>query len=114
MKSAKVWGTTTEIFCGQSVELHRILVDKGGFCSKHHHNYKHNLFHVESGCLKIETWRENGIVENTILGPGETTTIPPKLQHRFIALEDTEAVEFYWLELDKNDIVRETQGGILN
>ena len=39
--------------------------------------------------------------------------IPPGLEHRFEVLEDTKALEVYWVnELNTNDIVRVDSGGM--
>ncbi|SVE31729.1 uncharacterized protein METZ01_LOCUS484583, partial [marine metagenome] len=47
----KVWGNTREIFLNHNFEIHRIEVDKGGFCSKHKHKNKINAFFIEKGKL---------------------------------------------------------------
>jgi hypothetical protein len=39
-------------------------------------------------------------------------TVPPGDFHRFEALEDTQALEIYWVDLKENDIVREDHGGL--
>ena len=51
----KVWGKTQEIFKNSNFELHRIEVNKGGFCSKHKHIHKINAFYIEKG-KRIEHW----------------------------------------------------------
>ena len=35
----KVWGSTGPLFFKNNVEIHRIEVVKGGFCSKHKHEH---------------------------------------------------------------------------
>ncbi len=113
MKAGKVWGTTQPIFHANNVEVHRIAIVPGGFCSKHKHLNKWNLFFVESGELVIETWREkSGLCDTTHVGPGETYAVQPGEFHRFRALTDVVAYEIYWVELDPNDITRETTGGV--
>ena len=52
-KHGKVWGNTKNIFCKNNVEVHRIEAQKGGYSSKHKHNYKYNAFFVERGRLII-------------------------------------------------------------
>lgn len=112
MKHTKIWGTTTEIFSGPGFELHRIEVIKGGYCSKHSHKSKYNLFYVESGKLRIRIYK-NELEDVTELSPGEQTTVAPIESHRFEAVEDTIAYEFYWVILDPNDITRLDQGGVV-
>lgn len=110
----KVWGKTTPLFCKNNVEIHRIEGRKGGYCSKHYHASKYNRFLVESGKLKITITKDygSGVLDDvTIIGPGEQTTVPPGQWHQFEVLEDCVAFEIYWVELDPNDIERETIGG---
>ena len=110
-QTPKIWGSTCKLFDRNNVEVHRIQVKDGGFCSKHWHKYKFNLFYVESGRLWIRQWLANGDSSDIALVPGESLTVRPGVLHRFEALEDTVAYEIYWAELD-DDIYRESQGGI--
>ena len=113
MKSGKIWGTTQPIFHANNVEVHRIAIVPGGFCSKHKHLNKWNLFYIESGELVVENWRvKSGLCDETTVSAGETFAVPPGEFHRFRALTDVVAYEIYWTELDPNDITRETVGGI--
>jgi len=111
MIQAKAWGNTSDIWAGNNVEIHRIDIAKGGYCSKHKHDYKYNKFYVESGILRIDVWDGAGVV-SSIIGQGESTSVEPKMYHKFIALEPTVAYEIYWVELFKDDIQRESLGGI--
>jgi mannose-6-phosphate isomerase-like protein (cupin superfamily) len=111
MKQAKIWGVTNHIWSGNNVEVHRIDIVQGGFCSKHKHLCKYNLFEVERGELMVEIWRQD-IIEKTVLRPGDTTIVEPGLYHRFMAATNTVALEIYWVTLNEIDIVRENQGGI--
>ena len=113
MKFNKVWGNTTPLFNNDSVEVHRIEALKNGYCSKHHHEFKYNMFYVESGALSIEIWKnDSDIMDRTILNKGESTTVNPTENHRFIALEDTVAYEIYWVKIISDDIQRDDFGGI--
>ena len=40
-KQGKVWGQTQPLFNKNNVEIHRIETNKGGYCSKHKHEFKH-------------------------------------------------------------------------
>lgn len=111
MIHSKIWGTTEETFSNDNFEVHRICVNKGGYCSEHFHKHKHNLFYIESGKLEIDVFYEDHIVK-TILKPGQKTTVEPKCKHKFIALENTVAYEIYWVNLLKEDIVRIVDGGM--
>lgn len=108
----KVWGNTSPLFCKNNVEIHRIEAKKGGFCSKHKHEYKYNAFYIESGKLKITSWKNDyDLIDKTVISTGQITTCPPQEYHMFEALEDTVAYEIYWVELNEKDIVRENCGG---
>ena len=110
----KIWGKTSPIFCKNNVEIHRLEGKKGGFCSRHRHWAKFNRFFVERGKIKVTITKDygSGILDDvTIIGPGEQTTVSPGDLHSFEILEDCVAYEIYWVELDPDDIERETVGG---
>lgn len=111
----KVWGTSYPLFNKNNVEVCGISIRKGGYCSKHLHQTKYNKFIVNKGRLKITIWKDYGkeILEDiTILREGMEHTVPPGEYHMFEALEDTEALEIYWVELETHDIKRLNHGGI--
>ena len=111
IKQGKFWGSTSKIWSGNNSEVHRINILEGGYCSKHKHIHKYNLFYIEKGSLKIDVWKDDNIIDTTILQPEETSIVEPGLFHRFTALQDTVALEIYWVEL-KEDIIRVDHGGI--
>lgn len=111
----KVWGNTSTIFQQNNVEIARIFVKKGGYCSKHIHKHKYNLFYVESGAMEIIIYRHDAgkIIEDiTLLEAGGTTYVEPEVYHKFVAKEDTVALEVYWTELSPTDIERDVVGGM--
>ena len=108
----KVWGTTEPILQSPSIEVHRIKVELGAYCSQHKHQSKINMFYVISGELEIQRWKDYGLCDSTHLYAGGMSRIPPGEMHMFIAHQKTEALEIYWTELCHNDIQRETTGGI--
>jgi quercetin dioxygenase-like cupin family protein len=110
MINGKVWGSTQLIFKNQNFEVHRIEIKKGGFCSKHKHEYKHNLFFVESGELNVTVWK-NDLEDVTEMFGGDTTDAKPGEFHQFKAVTDVIAYEIYYSEPISGDIVRETVGG---
>jgi len=110
----KVWGNTAKLFSLNNVEIHRIEVEKGGYCSKHSHKSKYNLFYVEDGELEIYIYRTDAgeaIRDETVLGAGGSTYVEPGVPHMFKANQRTIAFEIYWVELDERDIRRENVGG---
>ena len=108
-----MWGSTEEVFANSNFEVHRIDVNKGGYCSKHKHLHKYNAFYIESGKLKIRIYETDyDLIDETIACTGDLTIAKPGTYHMFEALEDTICYEIYWAELDHSDIERETIGGI--
>ena len=108
----KVWGFTQEIFAKANFEIHRIEINKGGFCSTHKHNNKFNAFFMEEGDLKIIIHQQDyDLVDETVISQGGMTTVKPGLYHSFEALTDCVCYEIYWTELNHNDIERKSVGG---
>jgi mannose-6-phosphate isomerase-like protein (cupin superfamily) len=64
-----------------------------------------------SGKLKVTLFSGAG-KDITVLGPGDSSAVPPGLYHKFEALEDCECLEFYRTYLQEPDIDRRTLGGI--
>lgn len=93
------------------MELHRIEVAAGGYCSVHHHAHKWNGFYVERGELLVKVWQPSGTLDETRLGPSDTLRVPPGVKHQFVALTDCLAFEAYSLDPLTEDIVRESVGG---
>ena len=111
MKAGKIWGKTEALFSRNNVEIHRIEIEKGGYCSKHKHEHKWNMFYVESGELEVIVWKDGGAHDSTVLISGDNNAVPPGEFHQFRAITDVIAYEVYWTELGADDIVRETIGG---
>lgn len=111
----KVWGASYPLFSKNNVEMAAISIKKGGYCSKHLHQAKYNKFIVNKGKLKVTIWKDYGkeiLADVTVLLSGMEHTVAPGEYHMFEALEDTEALEIYWVELDSNDIRRVDHGGV--
>ena len=113
MKAGKVWGQTELIEANGVLELHRICIREKGRCSEHCHQSKWNGFYVESGKLLIRVWKEKyALIDETILGAGDYTKVPPGEFHQFEALTDVVAYELYWAELNHDDIKRRSVGSV--
>lgn len=111
----KVWGQTSPVFNKNNVEIHFMKIKKGGFCSKHLHRFKFNRFIVLEGKLKVTIWKDygNAILDDvSILEGSHECTVPPGYYHKFEALEETRAIEIYWVELSEDDIERSDHGGV--
>jgi quercetin dioxygenase-like cupin family protein len=112
-KQGKIWGFTSEIFGKNNVEVYRIVGNSNCYCSKHKHNHKYNMFFIESGKIKVERWKNDyDLIDETILQEGQTCVVPPGEYHRFSIIDSCVVYEFYWVEIDSKDIVRENVGGI--
>lgn len=107
----KTWGMTQQIFHLNNVEMHYIDIVRGGYSSMHKHNGKYNRFIVISGTLKVIQVLD-GKEDDTILTPGMMTDIAPGVYHKFVAMEDTHAIEIYWTVIQPDDIVRLDRGGV--
>jgi len=108
----KVWGKTEEIYKNSTLEFHRIDFNAGYQCSEHKHQTKSNGFYVVSGEMLVRVWqKEQGLIDETLLGPGDFTAVKPGLYHQFIGIEDGLAFELYWSEMEHNDIQRQVSGG---
>jgi mannose-6-phosphate isomerase-like protein (cupin superfamily) len=115
MIEGKVWGTTEPLIVNSSLEVHRITVIKGGYCSLHKHQSKYNAFYVMKGKLIVEIHKKDyELVDKTVLIPNEFTVVSPGEYHKFISSSATTALEIYWSELNHNDIIRKDVGGLLN
>jgi mannose-6-phosphate isomerase-like protein (cupin superfamily) len=110
----KIWGTSEVVFNSNGIEIHRIKVKPGGFCSLHKHEHKSNLFFVEHGVLKISVCKNDyDLIDDTYLNPGDKTTVSPGEFHKFESIEgEVIAYEIYFTTLDPEDIVRKDVGGI--
>lgn len=112
MRSGKVWGMTEQIEANSSFELHRLEINAGFECSKHKHVHKFNGFYVERGTLEIHVWKNSyDLVDVTVLHAGDYTKVNPGEFHKFVCTEDAICFEFYWVEFNHDDIVRENVGG---
>jgi quercetin dioxygenase-like cupin family protein len=112
IRAGKIWGATELIHANGVLEFHRISFKAGFKCSEHTHQYKWNGFFCEAGKLLVRVWQndQGGLIDETILLPGDFTQVRPGFLHQFEGIEDGVAFELYWAEFDHNDIVRKTQG----
>ncbi len=107
----KAWGKTHALFNKNNVEVHLIKVNRFGYCSLHCHHNKYNVFFVSIGKLKI-TQVVDDKEDVTLLKAGDEISIAPGVYHQFEALEYTEALEVYYVQLTEDDIHRINQGGM--
>ena len=111
MIQGKIWGTTEKLFDHNGVQCDLISINKNYACSIHHHVMRSNAFYVIKGKLIIEAWKnEYDLVDSTLLHSGMKCGVPAGEKHRFVALDDTLALEWYWIDNIRKDIMRESQG----
>lgn len=116
---AKVWGTTESVVLTQSIQIDRIVVSEGGFCSWHFHQNKSNGFYVVQGALEIE-WDDGHSASRKRISPDiPFLEVAEQKCHRFRGLAaQTIAFEYYIARenatIDIHDIVRLEDGGIEN
>jgi mannose-6-phosphate isomerase-like protein (cupin superfamily) len=114
LRQGKVWGETTEFLRTTTMSAHHLTINKDSQCSEHRHQHKSNLFYVIIGLLEVTIYREEQaiypLIDVTIVKPGQTTCVSPGIFHKFKALENTEAIEIYQVELLEPDIERRTGG----
>lgn len=116
MIEGKIWGSTELLLKESVIEIHRLEIVPGGYCSMHHHDYKWNCFVVLSGELVIQVKKNTyDLVDETLLRAGQVTTVCPDEEHMFINRGDVAAValEIYYPQmLGGADIVRTGVGGV--
>tara|TARA_Y100000310_G_scaffold334748_2_gene415186 strand:+ start:8801 stop:9142 length:342 start_codon:yes stop_codon:yes gene_type:complete len=113
MMHGKIWGSTSPILVTPLIEVHKIFVLPGGFCSKHKHEHKWNAFFVLDGHLEI--WVNKtayNLSDCTSLSDGHFTTVAPGEFHWFKAETEVNALEIYYLGPITEDIIRTNVGGI--
>ncbi len=100
----KPWGKEeiwayTEKYVGKN-----IFILQGKRLSLQHHEVKDETIRVIKGELLLLYGKDKDNLESTVLSPGESFHIGPKIIHRMSAISDCELVEVSKIELD--DIIR--------
>ena len=113
MRSGKAWGVTEVVITLPGAEIHRIVIEEGGYCSRHMHKHKWNAFYVEYGCLDVSVWKSDyDLTDITHLSKGQILKVAPGEYHQFRSEHGATVYEIYWTELSASDIVRDTCGGL--
>lgn len=110
----KLWGMNYIMHIDNIFQACHITIKKGGFCSNHRHTHKWNQFYIISGKLAVELFKEGDKTPYSILylGPNDSIKVMPGVNHKFHAMEDTEAIEIYSVNVSEEDILREDTGGM--
>jgi mannose-6-phosphate isomerase-like protein (cupin superfamily) len=114
MIQGKIWGNTQAIIQTPMIEFHRIWIHPNMQCSMHMHRHKWNAFYVVAGQLDIIVQKNDyDLMDTTVLGAGDFTTVPPGEYHMFRSIAGfVEAFELYYPEGLSEDIVRQSVGGV--
>src|SRR5256885_12008485 len=75
-------------------------IKQGHALSLQYHRQKDETVHVLTGRMKFQTGATEEILEERVLGPGESFHIYPHLRHRMIAETDCDILEASTPELD--------------
>lgn len=108
----KLWGTTEVLMRADDFSLHSIEFYAGFECSEHYHNFRSNTFVVVKGVLSITVYTDVGI-DTYILKEGDALKVQAGLWHKFTAISDGLALEYYFGDdvYGDDDITRRTEGG---
>ena len=118
----KPWGWSQEVYRDELTRVVRIHVEPGGHCSWHKHERQNNTFHVLRGDLRIHygSGFRSGSREIGDSGDCRIMTVECLTEHRFVneSCSPVEALEIYdsadGTPPDENDIIRFSEGGVLN
>lgn len=112
----KCWGKAWHCFNNEYINKSILEVNEGWQCSIHQHNNRWNCFINIDSIIGVEQF-DNGLklTKTTILNPGESIIIKPKILHRFYVIKSGKIIEIYWttnsIKCDMNDINRFDTGG---
>jgi NDP-sugar pyrophosphorylase family protein/mannose-6-phosphate isomerase-like protein (cupin superfamily) len=100
----KPWGKEEWLELNESYCYKRIYINAGYKTSYQYHNFKRETNYIISGQAEIWLENDNGVVEKTVMGPGDYFNVTPPKKHRVIALTDIILQEVSTPEVD--DVIR--------
>lgn len=111
----KCWGKTCRVVRGHDWDIHSLHVVSGGYCSRHVHDRKWNLFYVISGTIVVEQFDNGETLQpanSSIVGPDQKFIVPSGVWHRFRVLKSGIVIEVYWpAAWNADEIIRADHGG---
>jgi len=119
----KCWGSTACTDHHDMFSRHELVIQKGGYCSVHLHQYRINHFEIISGIVDVVCMFGPSLrkvrLNSDPDGKGQRSCyILPMVAHQFQVIEGGSMVEVYTPgycdEIDIDDIHRFTTGGKLN
>jgi mannose-6-phosphate isomerase-like protein (cupin superfamily) len=110
----KPWGLSELLIREPTLEVHRLTIQAGGYCSIHFHCHKLQYLFVVSGRLRLRTFTATGrLSEERECATGDCVICDLDIRHQFEAVTDCLVYEVYQSEslLDPLDIVRLSESG---
>lgn len=112
----KAWGWKYNLVNSFFWSLDICWVIKGGYCSKHYHEMKANRFCIITGELEISWYSDNKKTwTHRMLSPKDDSRsqdIFPGVLHQFHAHTDCVFIEYENAKFSRDDIFRESEGGV--
>lgn len=112
-QTVKDWGLIEHLFSNVIFSIERIEIRKGGVSTKgnfHYHVRRFNGIYIESGVLKIYLDTKNkGLMQFELRDDDperRLMIVRPGVRHRFEAITDVIAYEYYWTSNSDDDIIR--------
>jgi mannose-6-phosphate isomerase len=100
----KPWGREEIIEINDKYMVKKLTMWAGHRCSLQYHNLKKETIYVLSGILKVIQGQSQDTLIEKLYYAGDTITIPPRLIHRMVGVEDSVYLEASTPEMD--DVVR--------
>lgn len=100
---SKTWGRTKLVEINNQYQRHELGIEKGGYCSFHYHLYRSNLFHLQSGLVRL-VWCYAWEIQHVTLKPHNTYRINARIPHQFQVLESGMMVEEYYPQSSGDDV----------
>jgi quercetin dioxygenase-like cupin family protein len=110
----KAWGRVRHIFDTPQCAVSVLEVERGGYSSRHFHEYRVNRFLVQSGCIEVVEY-DGASEKRTRLNPGDVHDVNAGIVHKFDVIESGIVVEVYWpaIGVSFKDIKRLDIGGLV-
>ena len=111
------YGKWQRLYVDGRVELRKIEIAAGGFCSWHYHDTKHNWLFVADGVLLVHTERsDKWDAQTQKISSGQPGAwLPDGVRHQFEAETDVVAYEFSMslqgMMMDPDEIHRLSEAG---
>ena len=94
-----------KVYANESVQVNRVRLTQGESCGWHVHHRKCDGFLVYSGVLMLVV---DNLTAQYVRADSGAVTVPAGMPHRFTAMSDVEALQFYRAkpdeELDPHDV----------